>query len=378
MSQIARIKCGEIYILSTDFFSLSCEFCQLHFNTLGKLNVHLNEHFSKSPTNIKSMDSISCDSDCELIPLDDEKYSLTDNLKDNDFSNSTVADEGSSAHTFIDNETYKNEQCQENLRKPKRKLKRKRASKVGNILRTTKPEEMQSNGFDNKGLGNTVQKPAPFEMKLKAEIQTDSDGLADTKSTEWRSISKTLFDCTVEPAKRIKTGFECTFCTKTLKSRKQRNDHENKHTGKRPYQCLICGTTFTTYSNLCVHVNSHAYYRQFECSICGKKFINNATLNFHTREKHLPDTDPRRYFPCELCDCKLKSYGQLHRHRQTHKENHDIFTCDYCRKQFTTKGSLVQHLRIHSGVKPYKCNYCHMQFRQASNKFQHERRCIYE
>lgn len=306
-----------------------------------------------------------CDAFIPPNVCDDMKCSLTDNLQDNDDSNSTVADEGSHSQTFLDNAWQTNEQREEYLLKPNLRFKRKRsgAIEIESILDSKKQDK--TNGLHNN------------QLTVKEEYLTDSGGSEETNVTESSSIHKQFVD-RYGPTKGIEIGFECNFCSKIFPSRVQRNDHENSHSGKRPYQCLKCDQTFTTYSNLCTHVNLHAAYRLFKCSICGKEFVSNATLNYHTREKHLPDTDPRRYFPCELCHYKLKSYGQLDRHRQTHKENHEIFTCDYCRKQFTTKGILVQHMRIHSGIKPYKCNYCHALFRQASNKMQHERRCMYE
>lgn len=352
-SNIVRIKCGEIFVLSTDFFLLSCEFCELNFNSLEKLHVHLNQHFPKSPTNIQNDDS-----DCEFIPLD-IKYSLTDNLQDNDHPISTP-NEGSSLHTFIANETHKSEQSEQNLQKQR-------------SLEPKQQDEVPSIGLHSKKLQKTIQNSVTFAVNK--DRSDDSD---ETKGTELSCSIRKKFVNRSAPANRIIAGFQCTFCYKMFKSRHNRNDHENSHTGKRPHKCAICDKTFTTYSNLCTHVNMHEDYRPYECSVCGKQFINNAKLSVHKREKHLPDSDPRRYFPCELCDCKLKSYGQLDRHRRIHKGHHRIFTCDYCRKQFTAKGILVQHMRIHSGIKPYKCGYCHTKFRQASNMNQHKRRCMNE
>lgn len=395
-TDIVRIKCGEIYILSTDYFSLSCEFCKHDFNTLEKLHVHLNEHFKQSP-NIKNENSKSCDSEPEIPDNIQEndvssfhsadenssespavsvdiKYSLADNLQNNDVSNSTVADE-----TFIED---KSEQSEESLRRsqPRWKHKLKPLSEIqnGNIANPGMQEGSNSKTTHNMQLRKTVRKFISFEVNLKVENRTDSstDYSDETKDTESSSIRKELVDST-DPAQRIKSDFECSFCSKVFKSRVNRSDHENSHTGKRPYQCRICTKSFTTQPNLYTHVNLHADYRSFQCSECDKKFVNQAKLNFHIRENHLPDTDPRRYFQCKQCGYKLKSYGLLHRHRQTHKDNHSIFTCDYCRKQFSTKGILVQHMRIHSGIKPYKCAYCHTTFRQLSNKIQHGTRCIF-
>lgn len=57
---------------------------------------------------------------------------------------------------------------------------------------------------------------------------------------------------------------------------------------------------------------------RYKCSICEKGFMSLSKLDIHTREQHLPDTDPRRYFPCQLCDLNCKTYRQLIRHRKSY------------------------------------------------------------
>ncbi|KXN64840.1 hypothetical protein CONCODRAFT_31140, partial [Conidiobolus coronatus NRRL 28638] len=35
-----------------------------------------------------------------------------------------------------------------------------------------------------------------------------------------------------------------------------------------------------------------------------------------------------------------------------------LFPCTICPKSFSRKNSLLRHLRIHSGAKPYTCDVC--------------------
>lgn len=168
--------------------------------------------------------------------------------------------------------------------------------------------------------------------------------------------------------------YKCTFCPRKLETQKQLNDHENTHTGNRPHQCRVCNKAFASHNTLVSHVKLHADDKRHKCSICEKKFARNAELEHHTREKHLPDNDPRRYFPCLLCDVKLKSYCQYKRHSRKHRAILHIFTCDYCQEKFVRKDIIAQHMKIHSAIMP-TCNYCQKRFGYTSSKNKHEQTC---
>lgn len=169
-------------------------------------------------------------------------------------------------------------------------------------------------------------------------------------------------------------NLQCKFCSKKLQSQGKLDTHENSHTGKRPYKCRVCDKAFAAYNTLSAHVKLHADEKAYQCVHCEKKFVSKFFLDNHTREKHLPHTDPRRYFPCKLCDFKSISYNQYKTHNRKHQTITDIFTCDHCEKQFTNKKNILRHMETHSPIIP-KCNYCQKAFVYTGSKKQHERLC---
>lgn len=81
-TQASRIKCGNIFILSDDNFSLICELCEHDFYSFEDFRLHIKEHFPKSITNIKTEDPIHIDIDFESI-TPDLHYGATSNYLSN-------------------------------------------------------------------------------------------------------------------------------------------------------------------------------------------------------------------------------------------------------------------------------------------------------
>lgn len=51
----------------------------------------------------------------------------------------------------------------------------------------------------------------------------------------------------------------------------------------------------------------------------------------------------------------------------------NLFTCSYCKKGFTQSHHLKRHLRIHTGVTPYRCRFCERPFKYNTSCRRHER-----
>lgn len=53
--------------------------------------------------------------------------------------------------------------------------------------------------------------------------------------------------------------------------------------------------------------------------------------------------------------------------------NYRTLMCEQCGKQFKQRGSLLQHLHSHTGLKLFNCQLCHKDFSRSAHLMMHMR-----
>lgn len=72
-----------------------------------------------------------------------------------------------------------------------------------------------------------------------------------------------------------------------------------------------------------------------------------------------------KIFSCEYCNKEFKYRSKYVEHLRTHTGERP-FPCSFCDASFTQRGALKQHERIHTGDRPHYCGICDKSFRTAS------------
>ena len=82
------------------------------------------------------------------------------------------------------------------------------------------------------------------------------------------------------------------------------------------------------------------------------------------------DEDDDDMMPTNLSTSKNGSSSNNMNSKRSGKEG---YSCQVCRKMFTSSSNLAVHSMIHSGTKPFKCDLCSWSFRQKAHLQKHMR-----
>eukprot|EP00111_Clytia_hemisphaerica_P010456 TCONS_00030543-protein len=191
----------------------------------------------------------------------------------------------------------------------------------------------------------------------------------------------------------IRRPHKCDICGKGFFSEKQILKHIKLHqgtpraVGQTPITtnggvsdddktCTICDKTFTSVSALKVHLRVHTGERPFKCQICHKKFTQLGNLQSHQRNMH---TEKKVYV------VQRKETSEEEAKKVTASEVVELslagqprgqFQCSICGYLYHNKQTLLAHVRIHLGEKPYQCAKCGRGYMMTSHLESHK--CVVE
>lgn len=130
--------------------------------------------------------------------------------------------------------------------------------------------------------------------------------------------------------------------------------------------------------------NEGVYYI---CQVCAKSFDSKEDVDLHiaTQECKGMEKEVKEMYECGECKILCTSMNSLASHMMVHKQKVIVvrhgfkehltrvgYTCTICHKVLGSKGNLVKHQIIHTGIKPYKCSFCSKEFSLKGNRDKHE------
>ncbi|XP_069483320.1 zinc finger protein 131 isoform X5 [Ambystoma mexicanum] len=109
------------------------------------------------------------------------------------------------------------------------------------------------------------------------------------------------------------------------------------------FHCEKCNRSFKLFYHFKEHMKSHST-DTFKCDICNKSYVREIAWKQHLTCYHLEESGANK---------KQRPGKKIH-------------VCQYCDKQFDHFGHFKEHLRKHTGEKPFQCPNCHERFARNS------------
>ncbi|OCT74557.1 zinc finger protein 407 [Xenopus laevis] len=178
-----------------------------------------------------------------------------------------------------------------------------------------------------------------------------------------REVNKYIEEDTeqINKEREENSGDFCKYCGKKCKSSNSMAflSHIRTHTGSKPFKCKICHFAAAQLGDARNHVKRHLGMREYKCHVCGVAFVMKKHLNSHLLGKHGLGTPKERKFSCNLCDRTFREKWALNNHMKLHT-GEKPFKCTWptCHYSFLTASAMKDHFRTHTGEKSFMCDLC--------------------
>ena len=180
----------------------------------------------------------------------------------------------------------------------------------------------------------------------------------------------------------------CGRCGKNLAKKAQLHQHLAEVHGDeraRKMQCKVCDKWLSNDTIMVGHQNMHMGIKPVKCTFCDRSYQNVGNMKTHCKEAHAEEWKAERgkrisqgraaSKPCQKCGMQFPLLHDLNQHLAEIHEDPEAreLQCQTCEKWLSSKLKLKNHMRIHTGERPFQCNFCPMSFLSEGTMYGHQK-----
>lgn len=162
---------------------------------------------------------------------------------------------------------------------------------------------------------------------------------------------------------------KCVMETVVIKTVQKLNLHLRQHLN--PEKCPYCDKRYTTMNNVATHIEiAHSDDKSqtsWTCKHCEAEFTSKSSLVHHMK---LHTTAAS----CELCGKVFKERSKLRIHIQRRHEKVKKYECHICHKKLVSLDSVQNHIKTYHTDQVYKCRYCEKTYKSEITHRYHEKK----
>ncbi|XP_068158820.1 zinc finger protein 501 [Drosophila tropicalis] len=226
------------------------------------------------------------------------------------------------------------------------------------------------------------------EDKEDAKTESDADEM-EMALDEAMQQQQQPSELSMQMSNNKRRSLACNQCGKQVYKLPYLEAHiRSVHEGhSKPFLCVLCKKSFTRYEQLRshmrnVHPNSSSKQQDHQsldeeqdqvqrliCLHCKRKYSTKNALG-----EHLKRHAQHKEHICEHCGVAKVTRTELLTHLRIHNPSWEKFKCQQCPQLFRHKSAISRHVRVvHEGQRRFQCAHCEKRFGTHASQLRHER-----